>query len=142
MNLSGRTVGPIFSFYQCDPTDLIVIHDELDLDPMVMRLKTGGGAGGHNGLKSIDEALGKEKTGYYRVRLGIGHPARPVQGADCKLTRNGRISPADYVLQCIDDEEIKNLDPLFDDMAAAIELILQGQIQTAMNKYHHRPKQE
>lgn len=142
MNLSGRTIAPLYSFYQCTPADLIVIHDDLDLDPMVLRLKTGGGAGGHNGLKSIDETLGKDNTGYHRIRLGIGHPSRPVVGDDGKPTRNGRISPADYVLQCYGDEELKRLDPLLDNVVDVVGMILQGQIQTAMNKYHHRPKQE
>ncbi|MEO5970780.1 MAG: aminoacyl-tRNA hydrolase [Bdellovibrionia bacterium] len=145
MNLSGRTIAPLFSFYQCTPSDLIVIHDDLDLDPMVLRLKTGGGAGGHNGLKSIDECLGKDNTGYHRVRLGIGHPSRPVieseQGAE-KAPRNGRISPADYVLQCYGDEELTRLDPLLDDVVDVVGMILQGQIKTAMNQYHHRSKQE
>jgi len=137
MNLSGRTIAPLFSFYQCNPSDLIVIHDDLDLDPMVLRLKTGGGSGGHNGLKSIDECLGKDHTGYHRIRLGIGHPSRPVGGA-----RNGRISPADYVLQCFEDDELARLDPLLDDVVEVVSMILQGQIQTAMTQYHHRPKQE
>ena len=143
MNLSGRTIAPLFSFYQCTPSDLIVIHDDLDLDPMVLRLKTGGGAGGHNGLKSIDESLGKDNNGYHRIRVGIGHPSRPVVDAETgKAPRNGRMSPADYVLQCYEDEELKRLDPLLDEIVDVAGMILQGQIQTAMNKYHHRPKQE
>jgi PTH1 family peptidyl-tRNA hydrolase len=142
MNLSGRTLAPLFSFYQCTPSNLIVIHDDLDLDPMVLRFKTGGGAGGHNGLKSIDESLGKDNNGYHRIRLGIGHPSRPVaETPGEKFPRNGRISPADYVLQCFDDGELKRLDPLLDEVVDAVGMILQGQIKTAMNKYH-RSKQE
>jgi peptidyl-tRNA hydrolase len=104
--------------------------------------KTGGGAGGHNGLKSIDESLGKDNNGYHRIRLGIGHPSRPVaETPGEKFPRNGRISPADYVLQCFDDGELKRLDPLLDEVVDAVGMILQGQIKTAMNKYH-RSKQE
>jgi PTH1 family peptidyl-tRNA hydrolase len=71
MNLSGQSVGEIARFYKIDLKDILVIHDELDLPEGKVRIKTGGGHGGHNGLKSIDAHLGKE---YRRLRLGIGHP--------------------------------------------------------------------
>lgn len=128
MNLSGRCVGPIFSFYQADAHDLIVIHDDLDLPALALRLKTGGGTGGHNGLKSIDEHLGKENTKYHRIRIGIGHPSR--------TETMQRMSPADYVLMQLSDEELQELDSLLDNVVGAAEEILAGQIQTAMNKYH------
>ena len=138
MNLSGRCIGQLFHFFRCQPEDLIVIHDELDLPPLTLRLKTGGGAGGHNGLKSIDEALGKERTGYFRMRIGVGHPVTLAKAA---LTaeagdRLSRLSPADYVLQPFTDAELVSLDPLLDEVTSAAELILKGQIQTAMTQYH------
>ena len=71
MNLSGESVGEAMRFYKLSPSDLIVIYDELDLQPGKVRIKTGGGAGGHNGIKSIDAHCGKD---YRRLRLGIGHP--------------------------------------------------------------------
>ncbi|MCX8282329.1 aminoacyl-tRNA hydrolase [Phyllobacterium sp. 0TCS1.6C] len=71
MNLSGQAVGEAMRFYKLAPADLVVIYDELDLPEGRMRVKTGGGAGGHNGIRSIDAHCGKE---YRRVRLGIGHP--------------------------------------------------------------------
>jgi peptidyl-tRNA hydrolase, PTH1 family len=71
MNLSGEAVGEALRFYKLSPADLTVIYDELDLAPAKARIKTGGGHGGHNGIKSIDAHVGKE---YRRVRLGIGHP--------------------------------------------------------------------
>ncbi|MDF2370086.1 MAG: aminoacyl-tRNA hydrolase [Rhizobiaceae bacterium] len=71
MNLSGEAVGEIMRFYKLAPADLIVIYDELDLLPGKVRLKTGGGHGGHNGIKSIDAHCGKD---YRRLRIGIGHP--------------------------------------------------------------------
>ena len=128
MNLSGRCVSQLYHFYQCEPQDLIVIHDDLDLPPLTMRLKIGGGAGGHNGLKSLDESLGKEQTGYLRIRIGIGHPSTVGE-------KMSRISPADYVLLPFTDQELSELDPLLDDVTAAVEQILRGEIQTAMNKY-------
>jgi PTH1 family peptidyl-tRNA hydrolase len=71
MNLSGDSVGEAMRFYKLSPSDIIVIHDELDLAPGKLKLKTGGGHGGHNGLKSIDAHCGKD---YKRLRIGIGHP--------------------------------------------------------------------
>lgn len=71
MNDSGQAVGEILRFYKEDLSNLIVIYDELDLPPAKLRVKTGGGHGGHNGIKSIDAHCGKE---YRRMRLGIGHP--------------------------------------------------------------------
>lgn len=127
MNLSGRCVAPLFNFYQCHSEDLVVIHDELDLAPETLRLKTGGGTGGHNGLKSIDGLIGKENLNYHRIRIGIGRPSD---------AGRKNISPADYVLQAFSDEELKKLDSLLDDVADAAEEVLRGRIQTAMNKYH------
>ncbi|MCR4265758.1 aminoacyl-tRNA hydrolase [Nitratireductor sp. ZSWI3] len=71
MNLSGQAVGEAMRFYKLTPADLIVFYDELDLAPGRLRVKTGGGSGGHNGIKSIDAHCGKD---YRRVRIGIGHP--------------------------------------------------------------------
>jgi PTH1 family peptidyl-tRNA hydrolase len=71
MNLSGESVGEAMRFYKLAPADIIVFHDELDLPAGKVRVKTGGGHGGHNGLKSIDAHCGRD---YMRVRLGIGHP--------------------------------------------------------------------
>lgn len=71
MNVSGEAVGEAMRFYKLDPSQLLVIYDELDLAPGKARIKVGGGHGGHNGIKSIDAHIGKE---YRRLRLGIGHP--------------------------------------------------------------------
>ena len=71
MNLSGQAVGEALRFYKLEPSALTVFYDELDLAPGKVRVKTGGGSGGHNGIRSIDDHLGKN---YRRVRIGIGHP--------------------------------------------------------------------
>jgi PTH1 family peptidyl-tRNA hydrolase len=71
MNLSGQPVGDLIRFYKIDSRQVYVIHDDLDLDPGKIKLKIGGGSGGHNGLGSLDQHVGKD---YWRVRLGIGHP--------------------------------------------------------------------
>jgi len=71
MNRSGQAVGALARFYRITPTEVLVVHDELDLPPGSARLKQGGGHGGHNGLKDIDAQFGRD---YWRLRLGIGHP--------------------------------------------------------------------
>jgi peptidyl-tRNA hydrolase, PTH1 family len=71
MNLSGDSVGAAARFYKIEPGEIAVIHDEIDLAPGKLKVKLGGGAAGHNGLRSIDGAIGPE---YWRVRLGVGHP--------------------------------------------------------------------
>jgi PTH1 family peptidyl-tRNA hydrolase len=130
MNLSGQSVSPFFTFYKCSPSDLVVLHDELDIAPLEIRFKTGGSAGGHNGLKSIDECLGSSLTAYHRVRLGIGHPRN----------FNLRMDVADYVLGKIPDAEWNGLEDLFKKADAGIRLVFQGKISEAMNKFHGRPK--
>lgn len=71
MNLSGQSVGEAMRFYKIEPADVFVFHDELDLAPGKLRLKTGGGHAGHNGLRSLHQHIGPD---YHRVRMGIGHP--------------------------------------------------------------------
>lgn len=73
MNLSGQPVGDLIRFYKVAPACVYVVHDDLDLETGKIKLKIGGGNGGHNGLKSLDQNISKE---YWRVRLGIGHPGR------------------------------------------------------------------
>lgn len=130
MNLSGRSVSPFFTFFKCKPEDVIVLHDELDIDPLDIRFKKGGSSGGHNGLKSMDECLGTLNNAYYRVRLGIGHPRNVHPNMDV----------ADYVLGKIPKHEWSDLEPLFQKARDGIELIFAGKINEAMNKFHGRPK--
>ncbi len=125
MNLSGRAIAPLARFYKCAPADIIVVYDEIDLPFGTVRIKTGGGSGGHNGIKSLDECLGSGQTGYHRVRIGVGRPAP-----------GSPLSPADYVLQQFLDRELEALDALFEDVVNAIELIALGDIKGAMNKYN------
>ena len=89
MNLSGRAVEPVYGRFAGSPEDLVVLHDDLDLDLGVVRLKRGGGMGGHKGLRSLEEELGTRE--FLRVRIGIG---RPPEGVD----------PADFVLQPVPEE--------------------------------------
>ena len=121
MNLSGRPVAALAAFYKIPPDRLAVIHDELDIPFGAVRLKLGGGAGGHNGLRSITQALG---TGdFYRVRFGIGRPP-------------GRMDPADYVLRDFTAAERKDLPFLVDRCADAAEALIAKGLDAAQNIYH------
>jgi PTH1 family peptidyl-tRNA hydrolase len=118
MNNSGESVAPAARFYKIEPADVIVIHDELDLVDGKVRVKRGGGAAGHNGLRSIDAHLGSD---YWRMRLGIGHPGRK----DLVLH---------YVLQNFLPEETVWLDKLLPAQAEALPLLLAGQDSAFMSK--------
>ena len=118
MNLSGQAVGEALRFYKLGVEDLIVLYDELDLAPGKVRVKTGGGAGGHNGIRSLDAHCGKD---YRRVRIGIGHP-----GNKELVTRHvlGDFAKADAVW----------LEPLLDAIADAAPMLVDGDGSGFMNK--------
>jgi PTH1 family peptidyl-tRNA hydrolase len=73
MNLSGESVGPLARFFKIEPAEILVAYDEMAFEPGVLRLKTGGGANGHNGIKSVIDGLGSA-PGFHRLRIGVGHP--------------------------------------------------------------------
>ncbi len=125
MNNSGRCIAPIFKFFKCAPDDLIVIHDELDLKSNALRIKTGGGTGGHNGLKSIDAHLGAGSLNYHRVRMGIGRPAP-----------GDRIAVVDYVLQPYGDSELDGLNALVKRVSLAVERMIRGDVKGAMTEFN------
>lgn len=83
MNLSGQSVGAISKYYKIPPDSILVVHDELDFPPGVVKFKKGGGSGGHNGLKDITDHL--HTNGYHRLRIGIGHPGNPEAVSDYVL---------------------------------------------------------
>jgi PTH1 family peptidyl-tRNA hydrolase len=118
MNLSGEAIGEAMRFYKLTPADLTVFHDELDLPAAKVRVKTGGGHGGHNGLKSIDAHCGRD---YRRVRLGIGHPGVK------ELVHN-------HVLGDFAKADLAWLEPLLDDIALNAALLLKGDGSQFMNK--------
>ncbi|MVU81627.1 aminoacyl-tRNA hydrolase [Nocardia sp. ET3-3] len=121
MNLSGRPVAALAKFFSVPATEVIVVHDELDLDFGVIRLKRGGGEGGHNGLRSISQALTTKD--YLRVRFGIGRPP-------------GRQDPADYVLKPFSAPERKEVPVIVEQAADAVELLLRVGLETAQNQLH------
>lgn len=108
MNRSGESVGAAARLYKIEPPQICVFHDDIDLDPGELRVKRGGGTAGHNGLRSLDDAVGND---YWRVRVGIGHPgAREL------------VEP--YVLHDFDADEIEWLKPLIDAFAEAFSLLV------------------
>lgn len=117
MNRSGDSVQQVAKFYKIEPTDIIVLYDELDLAPGKVRVKIGGGNGGHNGLRSIDPQIGLD---YKRVRLGIGHP--------------GKEYVTHHVLGDFAKADRDWLEPLLDGIGNHIAMLLKGDDNGFMNK--------
>ena len=120
MNHSGEAVAKLAHFYKIPPEAILVAHDELDLAPGVVRLKVGGGDGGHNGLKDITEKLGGH---YARLRIGIGHPGMAAQVAS-------------YVLKRAPASEQELIDEAIARACLHIGDIVHGQFQKVMNALH------
>ena len=118
MNLSGQSVVPFAKFYQVAPEAMLIAHDELDMDPGVIRLKTGGGHGGHNGLKDIVPHIG---SNFHRLRIGIGHPGS-----------KERVSG--HVLGKAPSSEQSLMDDAIHYALGRIKLLVNGEIQQAMNQ--------
>ncbi|OJY42070.1 aminoacyl-tRNA hydrolase [Pseudonocardia sp. 73-21] len=121
MNVSGGPVAGLAQYFSVAPADLIVVHDDLDLGFGVIRLKLGGGEGGHNGLRSITSSIGTRD--YLRVRFGIGRPP-------------GRQDPADFVLKRFSGAERKELDFAVDLAADAAEALLSDGLEPTQNRFH------
>ena len=121
MNLSGGPVAAVAKYYSVPPTEVIVVHDEIDIDFGQVRLKRGGGEGGHNGLRPIPSAPGPRD--YLRVRAGVGRPP-------------GRMEVADYVLKRFSKLEQPDVPFLVQDAADAVELLLEHGLETAQNRVH------
>ena len=126
MNLSGEAVRELINYYKMDAeTELVVIYDDIDLDPGQIRIRKKGSAGGHNGIKNIIAQLGTQN--FYRIKVGVG--AKP-KGWDL----------ADYVLGRFDKDERVLVDEAIKEAADAVELILAEGIETAMNRYNAKKK--
>jgi PTH1 family peptidyl-tRNA hydrolase len=120
MNLSGGPVSSLRDFYKVPVSNIVAIHDELDIDYGMLRLKLGGGDNGHNGLKSMTKAMGAD---YHRVRFGIGRPP-------------GRMQVADFVLKDFSSTERKELGYLVDRAADAVECLMAEGLERAQSTYN------
>ncbi len=127
MNLSGDAVLKLARYYKIPPPEILVVHDELDLPPGVVRLKQGGGAGGHNGLTDIIAKLGA--ADFMRLRIGVGRPASGAQGASFVLNRAPKAEQA-LIDEAI-DAALRHLDEIVD-----------GKMQQVMTKLHTPPKKD
>ena len=123
MNESGGQVKALLSYYDVPAERLVVVHDELDIPAGDVRLKLGGGEGGHNGLRSISKSLGTRD--YLRVRVGIGRPP-------------GRQDAADFVLKDFSPTERKELPFLLSDAADAVEAVVTDGLEAAQQRFHAR----
>lgn len=117
MNESGRSAGEAIRFYKISPADVIVFHDEIDLEPGKLRIKFGGGHAGHNGLRSIASHIGND---FQRVRIGVGHPG-------------SREAVVHYVLHDFSRADHEWLNPLLDSIARNVSFLVTGQDAKFMN---------
>ena len=124
MNLSGKSVAPLARFFKIEPSQILVVHDELDLPPGQMKIKQGGGAAGHNGLKDIHAQLGT--ADFWRLRIGIGHPGDRSEVANWVL-RKPAPEQREAILKCIAQS------------IEALPLLLDGPMDRAMMKIHAKP---
>ena len=126
MNASGRAVGAWAHFYNIAPGDILIIQDDMDMEIGQTRIRKGGSSGGHNGIKSTVAALGTED--FLRFKVGIGHP------------EHNQEAVISHVLHPFMGEQKKLIDQAIKDMADAVELWLQGNLDTAMQKFNKKPK--
>ncbi|WP_355660802.1 aminoacyl-tRNA hydrolase [Halomonas salifodinae] len=122
MNRSGGAVAALCHFYKLAPDELLVAHDELDIAPGTARYKSGGGHGGHNGLRDIISALGNDKA-FHRLRIGIGHPGSAKQVVNYVLSRPGKA-------------ELAAIEAALDEIQATLPDALAGDWARAMNRLH------
>lgn len=127
MNASGRAVAALARFYRIVPHNILVVHDELDLPPGSVKLKRGGGNGGHNGLKDISAQLGTPD--YWRLRLGIGHPGE-------------KSAVVNFVLKPPMKDEAVLIENTIDQSSKLLPMLLEGGFEAAMLKLHTKPKSE
>jgi PTH1 family peptidyl-tRNA hydrolase len=123
MNDSGEAVAGLARRLGVEPDGIVIVHDELDLPPAMLRLKAGGGLAGHNGLRSIKQHLHSDE--FLRVRIGVGKPPTKERGAD-------------HVLSRVSKRERDEMDVTIEEAADAVELIATSGIDAAMNRYNSR----
>jgi PTH1 family peptidyl-tRNA hydrolase len=123
MNDSGEAVGALARRLGVEPEQIVIVHDELDLAPAVLRVKVGGGLAGHNGLRSIKQHLHTDE--FVRVRIGVGKPPSKERGAD-------------HVLSRVSKRERQAMDVTVEEAADAVECIVTSGVDAAMNRYNAR----
>ncbi|MCI8980843.1 MAG: aminoacyl-tRNA hydrolase [Hungatella sp.] len=127
MNLSGESIRAAADFYKVEPENVLVVYDDISLEPGQLRIRAKGSAGGHNGMKNIIAHLGTQE--FPRVKVGIGEKPK---GMDL----------ADYVLSCFSKGEQELMDQAFKEAARAVAVILGQGIESAMNEFNAKKKVE
>ena len=125
MNVTGPPLKGLLREYQLSPDDLILVHDDLDLEPGRLRIRQSGGHGGHNGIRSVIDALGTSE--FLRLKIGIG---RPAPGQDS----------AEYVLEAVTDDEMEIIEPCLERAVDALEALIHRGTETAMNQFNVRDR--
>ena len=131
MNNSGSAVLSASQFYKIDPSNIIILHDDLDLNLGKIKAKIGGGNGGHNGLKDIDEKIGKN---YYRIRLGIGNP-RDAKNIDEDLINKQDHDVVNYVLSKFSTKELEIVEQINQKICKIFYLVLESNLPEFLNQF-------
>ena len=121
MNRSGYAVVSLLGYYKCALADLIVVHDDIDLELGRIKFSLGAGHGGHNGIRSIVEEM--DSPQFIRVRLGVGRP-------------QGNMDPADYVLHKFENEEKEQVETMIKKASSAVEDLIKNSLEFVQQKYH------
>ena len=145
MNLSGKSVQELLSYYKLEVEDLLVVHDDMDLDFLKMKFQKSRGAGGHNGIQNIHDLLGH--SDYFRLKLGVGRPISPLQKHESSIKASGRIIPqrpqistSNYVLSPFEKDQLEDLEKfLIKSTEAMKHFVLQGG-ESARNIYNQDSK--
>ena len=125
MNHSGRSVAPCASYFRVEAGQILVVHDEIDLEPGVCRLKFGGGHGGHNGLRDIGKSL--DTTDFTRLRIGVGHPKSASMAANYVLSRPGT-------------HDLALINQSMNEAMQVMGLVISGELERAMHHLHTRDR--
>lgn len=126
MNVTGPPLKGLLREFELTPDDLIIVHDDLDLEPGRLRIKQAGGHGGHNGIKSVIDALGTSE--FVRVKIGIGRPPLGQESAD-------------YVLETVTKDEMEVIEPCLERAVDALEVLIHRGTETAMNQFNVRERE-
>lgn len=136
MNLSGQSVQAAMAFYKIVPNNIVVVHDDLDLELGTIKLKIGGSPGGHNGIKSIDLSIGPN---YYRIRAGIGHPRAKAPPGAKAAPGTGVVG---HVLGAFKGKDAEQAAILVEHCADAVEMLVRDGLEKTQMKYHSlKPKE-
>jgi PTH1 family peptidyl-tRNA hydrolase len=125
--VTGPPLKGLLREFELTPDDLIIVHDDLDLEPGRLRIKQAGGHGGHNGIKSVIDALGTSQ--FVRVKIGIGRPPLGQESAD-------------YVLETVTKDEMEVIEPCLERAVDALEVLIHRGTETAMNQFNVREREE